>query len=244
MRTADFNSIGGHLGNMPFMNQENQDKEMDNILNQHQIGKDELWKAFRSQFSKMHGKPFVTDEQTIENIKPIFHYFLRDPQFFDCSALRRDLSVPSFKKGLLIIGGFGVGKTDIMKTFEALFKRFAGLRYKVFSTPSVVNAFESCSTPQDKEAFYKNMNMGTILFDDLGSENVASNYGITDVMQGVLLKRYDSSLLTHIICNFSNPDMDVVQTLQDLGKRYDPRIYDRLFEMFNIIVFQGKSFRR
>ncbi|WP_053970844.1 hypothetical protein [Mangrovimonas sp. ST2L15] len=244
MRTGQFNSIGGHLGNMAFMSRENNEKDMENILKQHQIGKTQLWEKFIDQFARIHGKEFIYEEQTIENFMPIFYYFLRDPRFFDCSALKGDLSIPSFNKGLLIIGGFGVGKTDIMKTFETLFKRFDGLRYKMFSTPSVVNTFESCGTPEDKSAFFKNMKTGTILLDDLSSEEIASNYGKTDIMKRVILERYDSRLLTHMICNFSNLEMDVVQTLQDLGDRYGSRVYDRLFEMFNIIVFKGKSFRR
>ena len=36
----------------------------------------------------------------------------------------------------------------------------------------------------------------------------------------------------------------IEQTLIDLGKRYDGRLLDRFFKMFNIIGFTGKSKRR
>src|SRR5690606_24290849 len=83
--------------------------------------KDQLWKLFISKFELLHGKKIKITDQFIENIKPIFLYFLKDQDFFKCKNLRDDITTPSFNKGFLIMGGYGVGKTDFFKVFENIF---------------------------------------------------------------------------------------------------------------------------
>ena len=77
-----------------------------------------LWILFKSNFKITNNKPFEISEFTIKNLEPIIYYFSKDERFFECYNLKKEFSVPSFDKGLLIIGNFGNGKTSTMKVFE------------------------------------------------------------------------------------------------------------------------------
>lgn len=212
------------------------------------IDKDELWRIFSREFFKLHKHEFLWGDKkskVIQNLKVIFDYFLRDPSFFDSESIRGDLSVPSFEKGLMIFGGYGVGKTSIMQTFELIFKDFIPFRFKVISTNNVVMQYESCRTPEDKEYFFKSMTSGIRLFDDFTAENVASNFGYNDIMRSIIEKRYNKKILTHFTLNYAvGLEGDVGATLLEINQRYTGRVYERLIEMCNIVEFKGKSLRR
>jgi DNA replication protein DnaC len=51
--------------------------------------------------------------------------------------------------------------------------------------------------------------------------------------------------LTHATANYKvGSENNVEKTIEFIGERYDSRVYDRIFEMFNIVIFSGKSMRR
>jgi DNA replication protein DnaC len=80
-------------------------------VTQNEISKSQLWNMFLKTFYKKYGYHFIENEETIMNIKILFYYFLKDEEFFKCENLRGDLTKPSFKKGVLIIGGYGLGNS-------------------------------------------------------------------------------------------------------------------------------------
>ena len=203
----------------------------------------EMWQSFKYHFKILYGKDLIIDSQFKENIKALFLYFLEDKGFFECKNLRGDLSIPSFDKGLLVIGSYGIGKTAFFKVFESMFKHYYPLRFTTYSSKELKRRFETFQTPCDKENFYKEMERKRMFIDDLSAEKNASNYGLTDVVGEVLSLRYEKNLTTFATCNYLNNDNCVRQALIELGVRYEERIYDRLFEMFNIIEFKGLSLR-
>lgn len=209
-----------------------------------EISKQELWKCFTQTFYEMNGKAFQQDQDAIKNLKVLFFYFLQDEKFFECENLRADITIPSFKKGLLIIGGFGLGKSNYFKVFEKVFRRFASLRFKFYTTNELVQKYESCQKPLDKDYFFKEVKRKRMFIDEINSERLASNYGHFDVVEEVLISRYDNKLITFASCNYNSYDACAKQTLEDLGLRYGSRIYDRFHEIFNIIEFTGLSYRR
>ncbi|WP_040281503.1 P-loop NTPase family protein [Psychroserpens damuponensis] len=211
---------------------------------EHEITKRELWKVFLKTFEEMYGKELQESCDVIHNLKVLFFYFLRDKEFFECENLRADISIPSFAKGLMLIGGYGLGKTDYMRVFENIFKKYPNLRFKIYTSKSLVHHYEVCKTPMDKESFFKDVERKLMFIDDVNSERIASNYGHIDVIDEVLINRYDKNLITFASCNYTTNDNCAKQTLQDLGLRYGGRMYDRFHEMFNIIEFKGTSFRR
>ena len=62
----------------------------------------------------------------------------KDPKLFKSDLLRTNLSEPSFEKGLLIVGDFGIRKIAIMETFEKVFKSTT----KVFRSTTANNVVE------------------------------------------------------------------------------------------------------
>lgn len=209
------------------------------------IDKGQLWKLFKSDFLNIYGKKFIETPESLSNLGVLFYYFLRDENFFTHGNLRTDLSLPSFDKGLLIIGDYGIGKTAYMEVFEKCFKTVKSPAFKIYSTNQVVYNYESCNTANDKKYFMEQIIRGNILFDDLTSERIANNFGKVDIMKDILEERYMHRKMTHITLNYKEGyNKDVPAALAHIGERYGSRLYDRIFEMFNIIVFEGKSFRR
>jgi len=208
------------------------------------LTKEILWKKFNDAFYENEGVKFNSTTDSLSNLKPLMYYFLGDFENFKKCHNVSKLSVPSKDKGLLIIGTYGNGKTSIFKAFEKALRR-TNIRFKGYSTNEAVIMFEACKSSPEKEQFYNLMNRGTRYFDDVKTERQASNYGKTELFKDIIESRYSNMERTYITCNFDRdyPD-DLDKGLDEFMTKYGNRVYDRLFEMFNIVVFNGKSFRR
>lgn len=210
------------------------------------INAKKLWELFKANFQEVNKRPFVKIEGvTIKNLEPLIYYFSKDDRFFECENLNKELSIPSFDKGLLIIGNFGNGKTSTMKVFESIFKRVPEVGFKGFSANEVVTMFEKCSSDTDRDEFEQIMWRGTRYFDDLKTERIASNFGKVNIFKEILEERYNRKAKTYVTCNFKKdfPD-DLNAAIDEFEDKYEGRVFDRVFEMFNIIEFKGKSFRK
>jgi DNA replication protein DnaC len=206
--------------------------------------KNELWKEFKSNFIKNENKEFDQNINCLENIKPLFYYFIGDiNEFRKCNNVSL-LSNPSLEKGLLIIGGYGVGKSSVMKALQDSLQLYPQ-RFIYYSANNIVTRYETCQTNDDKSKFFKEMTSGKLLFDDLTTEEIASNYGKIDILKRIIEERYDLKKTTHIAMNYDNrfPN-DVKKALDYIGERYGDRVYDRIFEMFNVVEFTGLSMRK
>lgn len=211
----------------------------------------ELWKLFIKNFEKVNGKPFIgiggKDGLTIKNLEPLLYYFSKDDRFFKCENLSR-LSVPSFDKGLLIIGNYGNGKTSTMKVFEHIFKGVPGYTFNGYTTNEAVTMFEKCIGDKKdilRTEFEQRMWYGTRYFDDLKTERIASNFGMVNIFREILEERSSRKSKTYCTMNFKNGFKDnIEEAVFELSEKYGERVYDRAFEMFNIIEFKGDSFRK
>ncbi|GAA4235707.1 hypothetical protein GCM10022291_18330 [Postechiella marina] len=241
-------NIKPHQKNLDIYEQIKQNTKQSSIetKRQHPYSKVDLWKAFQKEYLILHSKTFLyNDDNVIKNIKPLFCYFLESDAFFECRHLRTDISAPSFKKGLLLFGNVGVGKSHIMQTFQSLFAKYQPHRFTMTPTHEVVDKYEATKSPEDRNHFYKTFTNGTILFDDLNSEKVANNFGHVNIMKEVILRRCTLNKKTHLIMNpLPGFEDDTNGSLLKLGDNYDQRMVDRFYEMFNIIELKGKSMRR
>lgn len=207
--------------------------------------KEWLWNKFLKSFEKEEGRPFdYSSKDSIENIKPLILYFIGDEEGFKkCSNLSQ-VSQPSIKKGLLLIGGYGCGKTSIMRSLEKSLIT-TNVRFRTYTANEIVTMFEACSSADEKEEFYRKTRSGTVYFDDILTEREASNYGKYDLFKEILEERCALRRRTYISCNYKDGTKnDLNIGLSQFGERYGSRVYDRLFEMFNVIEFKGKSFRK
>ncbi|MBR9845290.1 MAG: hypothetical protein GYB35_03870 [Algicola sp.] len=211
----------------------------------HPFNKAQLWKLFKHVFEDMFGKPFLCDDIIAQNLAPIFYYFLESEKFFNCENLRSDISAPSFNKGLLLFGNVGVGKTRIMQVFEKIFRMYKPHKFSIIPTYKVVEKYEDTKSSEDRKYFYNSLTNGVILFDDLNSEKIANNYGQINIMKEILIRRNSENKKTHLTINpIPGFEGDINGSLLKLGDNYDHRTIDRLYEMFNVIEFKGKSMRR
>jgi hypothetical protein len=208
-----------------------------------------LWELFKYNFEKVNKRPFEKVAGiTIPNLEPLIYYFSKDDRFFECKNLSK-LSEPSFDKGLLIIGTFGNGKTSTMKVFEHIFKGISGITFKGYSANEAVVMFEKCSSDILRDEFEKTMFNGNRYFDDVKTERMASNFGKVNIFKEIFEERYNrmtsKNIKTFITCNYKDGfEGDIEVAVDEFGEKYGGRVYDRIFEMYNIILFEGKSFRK
>ena len=192
-------------------------------------------------------------------VRTLCAYFLNKNGFYKSPILNKK-SVPNLEKGLLVIGNYGTGKTSIFNTFYLMFfnafkdnisvklkdNSFINLghfklNFGFHSTNGIVREFESLKSPEERNIFWKKYGNGTRYFDDLTTEHQASNFGKIELFKDILEARYSNKTKTFISLNFHGNSVE--ETLDFLAEKYGERVYDRLFEMFNIIELKGKSFR-
>ncbi|WP_428067350.1 hypothetical protein [Chryseobacterium gambrini] len=199
--------------------------------------------------------------------RTICAYLLKKKSFFKSPLLNKSINEPNFKKGLLIIGGLGIGKTSIMKTFYDMFL-FANsnhvgvldvegtlqnlsrykLGFKFFTSHEVVQDFHASAKSGHEKVFYKKHSRGIAYYDDLMTEKSA--FGKDELFSEILEERYTKDCLTMISVNYIGKEVDgeytenLDTTLDAMAKKYGERVYDRSYAMFNMIELTGKSLRK
>jgi DNA replication protein DnaC len=192
--------------------------------------------------------------ELMEEFKPILAYFSKRQSFFNYPNLHGDISQPSFEKGLLVIGGYGNGKTTFFHALQQALLPYDGHRFKFLTANECVQMREEVKDSDSKIGdLVKLTQHGRVYFDDLLTERDAFTPGRVNFLKEVLegrytnLKRGDLKVtpVTFASMNFpegKNGDIDAA--LEAFGERYGARLYDRIFEMFNIITITGKSLRK
>lgn len=230
---------------------------------------EEKRKATQDMISR-HRKPWTTDElmaeinDRAEQLPFEFHidsenqrviellcmYFSGDERFnkevFDYgNNVKAKLNL---RKGIgLVSKTKGTGKSVLMTLFQQnKYRPFLKLETKTIAAQFQKKGEEAISThaqllpvPRNPTFFYY-AQIG-ICFDDLGFEIAKNNWGSkSDVLADVLFKIYSSNQHAgdfswfHFTSNLYGNDFE---------QRYDDRIRDRMREMFNTLVLQGKSRR-
>lgn len=200
--------------------------------------------ALQSTFMQLRGYEFKNDIEALTSLKTLVYYFTEDKRFFKSPNLRSQLSTPNFAKGLLIVGGYGNGKSSMFEVLRTIFCTFKDYAFKSYNANTVIEMYETANGYHEKEEFWNHVLKGRCHFDDVKTERPASNYGKTNLFKDILEKRYDSRLKTYITCNYHEQyPNDLSKAINEFGEKYGGRVHDRLFEMFNILEFNGKSYR-
>ena len=182
----------------------------------------QMFEAFRAQYT------IDNDNQAlIENIAKYF---------------AGETTTLNLNKGLLLMGGVGVGKTTLMHFFRFNQK----YSYRIVSCRSVETEFSTRGDEMIRH--YSNnhipahgsnpFNQGSLgyCFDDLGTEANGKHFGKDkNAMAEVILNRYDSGLdrsTTHVTTNL---------TAAELKEQYGSRVTDRMKEMMNVVTFPTTS---
>jgi hypothetical protein len=176
--------------------------------------------------------PLVLDGYCLDVYQQLASYFSGDYQTFPCKLNPR--------KGILLVGNYGVGKSLAMR----LFANNPVRPYRLVSSRSISEAYrlngDVCEYKQrlynpSSVKFFGHAELG-LCIGDFGAERTDSrNYGSGFSVGDLILDRYDNSNLrgwTHAETN-GTPD--------DLMQAYGPRVNDRLFEMFNVLKFSDDA---
>lgn len=211
--------------------------------------KKEIRDLFIIEYKTIFKREFIETKESKEVLYTILCYFFKDDRFFNSPCLIiPEGTTPSFDKGLLIMGNTGVGKTSILLALEQVFKKHLiyspKTHFKSIPALEMVNDFEKLKSPEEKEDFYNKHQRGFRFYDDVKSEDDASNFGKVNLIKKILFIRNAKGAKTIISCNYdpSFPN-NFHKGLDEFGIRYDGRIYDRLHSDFNFIEASGKSLR-
>ena len=144
-----------------------------------------------------------------------------------------ELSLFNCKKGALIKGVVGSGKTIMFKMAQRFPEK--NCRIKFINAHEVVSMFEL----NDEKGIEKYLS-GEWVFDDLGTEQKANNYGkAIELFKVIIERRYDkwkfNGLRTHFTTNSS---------YDEIKEKYGDRVYDRIKEMTNQILYPSSESKR
>lgn len=180
---------------------------------------------------KLYHPGFVVIPDDYEIIYKLLVYFLNDIS----EAEKYNLSL---RKGILLSGPVGCGKTSLMNIIKLIQKteeRFIMKSCRDVSFEFIQDGY-SVIHKYSKQSF-KNDIPRTWCFDDLGTESNLKYYGNDcNVMPEILLSRYDlfvsRHMLTHLTTNLSSSEIEEL---------YGRRIRSRLREQFNLIAFSESA---
>lgn len=131
------------------------------------------------------------------------------------------------------------------------------LGFKFFNCHEVVQDYHASAREKNKEheeIFWKKHKSGLSYYDDLMTEKKA--FGKDELFTEILETKYNNTCpsivslnyvgknIIYEITNESKHVCDIETTLDALELKYGSRMYDRIFEMYNIIELKGKSLRK
>lgn len=230
-----------------------------------------LYSLFKERYLEIHKVAFdekVNNGEPKEFVYTLILYFIGNYKFLQ-SPLLNNKSEPKMHKGLLMVGGMGVGKSSVMKTFHSIFfeaqtnpimvedisgtMQYLGryeIRFSFHTANNVWNQYKKIAMHDRKsdeeysfDLFWKTHSKGKAYYDDLMTEETMRVYGETiEIFKKILEERYDNKALTMISLNYTGETLD--DTLEDFSKKYGERLYDRIFERYNIIELKGETLRK
>lgn len=183
---------------------------------------------------------FIMDEYS----RPLFNLLC---QYFTGSQ-KFEESGYSLKKGILLIGVPGVGKTEMLR----IFSKNKRLPYHLISVYEIERKCMELGIDfyqrylgyvpgqENKKEWLFQPHVGWA-FDDLGRESVLFDFGNkSDVVSKIIQERY----LNKNNIPFNSLHITTNLTPDEIEKRYDYAVKSRLREMFNYIQVTGKDRRK
>lgn len=208
-----------------------------------------------SRSVKIFGGKFILDKENENLFDLLCYYFISDEENFLQQAGMMGVKNPSLKKGILLPGKFGCGKTWMMKLFSRNAKQsFEVIRAKDISQGYLLSK-EKIIPPKFLKPFKNNSDEDTdysipneevfnqqvlgMCIDDLGSEDVKNNYGnVVNVIGDLIESRYAAGYTGLFLHGTTNLN---AEQLKDF---YGGRVISRMREVFNFIELVGSDRRK
>ncbi len=194
------------------------------------IDQSELFAMIENQGKECYGEKFSLWKKDAALLRKLLIYFFADQELAKANNI-------DLKKGVLLSGPVGSGKTSIM----ALVRYFQCAQQRHVLKPCREIVFEFLSKGFDTITKYSKSFQkpeGTLspvvyCFDDLGIENKATYYGNEcDVMKEIIMSKYDLfesiGMMTHFTTNLNEEELEV---------RYGENVISRLHAMTNFMAF-------
>lgn len=156
------------------------------------------------------GADFIMDDNTVSKVESVVKWMYS-----------------SRKRGLLLCGTIGNGKTTMLRAISYLF----GSHAMYMEAQSIYDHF------RQSRSFPSFPSRGILLIDDLGVEPPSSNdFGeVRYPLAELLMARYRHNATTVIATNY---------TLDQIGQAYGDRVLDRMREMFAQLTYIEPSYRK
>lgn len=170
------------------------------------------------------GKHFQIFKEDKDLLFKLCNYIIKDEEM--CAKLEIDL-----KKGLLLTGPVGCGKTSLMKLIKYLVPHQKA--YEVIPCRNITFAFNHIG--------YKTIedfgDSGYFCFDDLGVEPKGRFFGQDcNVLGEILISRHEL-LLQHKVRTHVTTNLNAME----LEEMYGERVRSRMRKLFNLIAFEKNS---
>lgn len=177
-------------------------------------------------------------------------YFSNDNSFV-IAADSMKVKNPDLRKGILILGSIGTGKTTLMQLFGCNQRQV----FMVKNAAEIADKWANFDKGEDKDAFlstfaetyplpindmdnFYHRHMGLCL-DDCGTEDIRNNYGNRkNVIGDIIEMRYANrcaGVYFHMTSNL---------TTEQLKEHYGQRVASRLRETMNVIHLTGQDRRK
>ncbi|GEC77723.1 hypothetical protein [Flavobacterium aquatile] len=206
-------------------------------------------KIFREEFSLFNNTELIKTNDWKYYYYTLLYYFYSKDNFYNSPILNNKYNNPSLHKGLFIMGNTGIGKTCLLKTFSHIFYKYCNhnkdYHFKIISSIKLKTEFEGLQNSYQKNDFYNKYSKGFFCIDDVKAEDLANNYGKTNLINELIYLRDENKVKTIISSNLDENYPDSTEmSIQQLKDKYGERACDRILGFSNIIHVNGKSFRR
>lgn len=170
------------------------------------------------------GKHFRIFDEDRDILFKLCNYIIQEKEY--CEKFEIDP-----KKGLLLSGPVGCGKTSIIKLLRYLVPHQK--QYEVIPSRNITFAFNHIGFKTIEDYG----NSGVFCFDDLGVEPIGRFFGQDcNVLGEILLSRHEL-LLNHKIKTHATTNLNAAE----LEERYGERVRSRMRQLFNLIAFDESS---